>query len=140
MLIPSFATKCKPKVHVIISSHKEKKHGNLGMGLEWTHKLEFKMKAICTNQKKRWLMQIGAKLMHEWTMNNPTHKTLDLEGAHHSIPYIVYCVMSNMKYIKWAKKLGFQNENLKKNWSCKVMNPTGSWAHNFNIRTIIKKI
>jgi hypothetical protein len=31
------------------------------MGLEQTHKDKFKVKSMCTNQKKKWLVQIETK-------------------------------------------------------------------------------
>lgn len=35
------------------------------MGLRQVHKIELKMKSICTNKKRRWLMQIGIKMVHK---------------------------------------------------------------------------
>jgi hypothetical protein len=49
---------------MVCSSHTKKRHGSFKLGLEWTHKQEFKVKSICTNQEKRLLMQIATKLMH----------------------------------------------------------------------------
>jgi hypothetical protein len=34
------------------------------IGLGWTHKQMFKVKSICTNQERRWLMELGIKMVH----------------------------------------------------------------------------
>jgi hypothetical protein len=34
------------------------------MGLEQIHKVELKVKAICTNQKRRWSVQSETRTMH----------------------------------------------------------------------------
>jgi hypothetical protein len=34
------------------------------MGLEQIHKVELKVKAICTNQERIWLVQSETRMMH----------------------------------------------------------------------------
>jgi hypothetical protein len=35
------------------------------MGPKWTHKCEFKAKSTCTNQEKRWLVQVECTIIKE---------------------------------------------------------------------------
>ncbi len=36
-----------------------------GMGPKWAHKCEFKAKSTCTNQEKRWLVQVECTIIKE---------------------------------------------------------------------------
>jgi hypothetical protein len=53
------------------------------MGLKWTKKVKLKMKSICMNQKRRWIVQIGIKMVHKWNHDKHIHMIhhgLNLEG------------------------------------------------------------
>jgi adenine-specific DNA methylase len=43
---------------------------NFEMKLEWTHKIELKVKLIYTKQERTWLVQIETKMVDEWNHKN----------------------------------------------------------------------
>jgi hypothetical protein len=66
MLNPDFAKKCKPKGPSLAPKMIwgcELWDGTK-MELKWYHKQKFKVKFICSNPKRRQLMQIEAKKVH----------------------------------------------------------------------------
>jgi hypothetical protein len=88
------------------------------MELKWYHKQKFKVKFICSNQKRRQLMQFETKKVHGWVMPNPTHKThhdLDLGGVHHFFSLIIYFVINGGDTSRWKKVLGLSKNNFE-NW------------------------
>jgi hypothetical protein len=84
--------------------------GNFKMVLGWNQNFEFKPKSICMNQKKkrRWLVQIEAKMMHGLNHKEHTFTWLtiaQLERSHHSLPYLVYSMIGNNDYNEMTKIL-----------------------------------
>jgi hypothetical protein len=72
------------------------------MELEWTKKVELKMKSICMNQKRRWIVQIGIKMVHKWNHDkhiHMNHHCLDLQGII-IFSFKIYYVDGDEDYIK----------------------------------------
>ncbi len=73
------------------------------MGLGWIQKTKFKVKLACTSQKKRWVVQVGAKVVHRQTTSNKISQNwspcFGLERSHHFHFYHILC--------DWHWKLGW---------------------------------
>jgi hypothetical protein len=80
------------------------------MGLEQTHKDKFKVKSMCTNQKKKMVSANWNKMVHKWIMCNPTQKTHHDPNLGGIIIFllIVYIASNGGHYVEMGK-------NLKKN-------------------------
>ncbi len=115
-----FAMNSKPRAHSLIPINKK--------GVKspsWdrkTHKCEFKMMAIYTNQQREWLEQIEGKMVHGWNYNKHSYNSSYFRLVRsHQFPQIIYSMIGKiMITLKWQKK------------------PWDSWKKNISIWWILQ--
>lgn len=114
---------CKPKV----CFHKEWEFATFMMELKKTHKVEVKVKSICTKRINKNIFE-NVDMVHEWNRKKHIyiiHHGLNFKGVT-VILLIWYFVNGNGNYIKVTN---FQ-----------VMNFVTSWGYNSLIWTLIQKL
>jgi len=90
--IIGFTLECKFRVHSLVPKIK-RGDGSFNMNLEKKSQIWIQMKSIYTNQKRRQLMHIGAKMVYKQAINNShldNTPWLGLGSSHHFPSFSIF--------------------------------------------------